>query len=53
MQCTKGELLFALLQPHSLVGGMGAASQPSPAKREPRGPGENPIYVVTPPCIIY
>lgn len=46
-------VLFALLQPHSLVGSMGAASQPSLAKREPRGLGVNPVSVVTPACVIY
>lgn len=54
MQCTKAErFLLALLQPHSLISSMGAASQPSLAKREPRGPRVNPVYVVTPACVIY
>lgn len=46
-------LLMALLQPQLLVSSVGAASQPSPAKREPRGLGGNPVSRATPACVIY
>lgn len=46
MECTKVGFLLALRQPHSLVSSVGAAHWP-------RGPGVNPVYVVTPACVIY